>query len=250
MVEATADWTDEVAEALAAPFPEKDVQWVIVATKNKDKPDHIDCWAPYLDADAIRDRLDEVCGPGGWAIDIEAAGDYAMICRLTILGVTRADVGEVDEKKRKDSDQPLKAAATDALKRAAVNFGIGRYLHKVSKQWRKPEAGPPRGNAQGGQRSGPPKARPNPPQDTARASERTNGLTPGQQAFQDIMKAHDLTLGKACDLLKANIGATPQEALWNHIRGLMERKGCDEDTAYKAATDELSAAVASATLSS
>jgi hypothetical protein len=47
-------------------------------------------------------------------------------CRLTVLGVSKEDVGEGDS---------LKAAFSDALKRAAVKFGVGRYLYRLEKQW-------------------------------------------------------------------------------------------------------------------
>ncbi len=47
-------------------------------------------------------------------------------CRLTVLEVTKEDVGEGDS---------LKAAFSDALKRAAVKFGVGRYLYRLEKQW-------------------------------------------------------------------------------------------------------------------
>lgn len=237
------EWTDEIVRALAAPFPEKDVSWVIVATKHKNTADHSDLWAPYLDADAIRDRLDQVCGPGGWAMDVEAASPTSIICRLTVLGVTRADVGD-----GKDADQPLKAAATDSLKRAAVNFGIGRYLHNVGKQWRKPEAGQPRGNSQGGQGSRPPKAAPPRPAQPNGGAGNGKPLTPAQKGFQDLMKANGLSFSGACDHLGAHIGATPQEAFSAYLNEVVARKGCDMDTAYKAATEALSSALAEETL--
>ncbi|RTH01947.1 Rad52/22 double-strand break repair protein, partial [Thermus scotoductus] len=47
-------------------------------------------------------------------------------CRLTILGITKEDVGEGDS---------LKAAFSDALKRAAVKFGVSRYLYSLPSQW-------------------------------------------------------------------------------------------------------------------
>jgi len=47
-------------------------------------------------------------------------------CRLTVLGVTKEDVGE---------GGTLKAAFSDALKRAAVKFGVGRHLYEMEKVW-------------------------------------------------------------------------------------------------------------------
>lgn len=51
--------------------------------------------------------------------------------RLTVLGVTREDIGEAGE----GNLGTLKAASSDALKRCAVQFGIGRYLYDLPKQW-------------------------------------------------------------------------------------------------------------------
>src|SRR3990167_10981429 len=145
------EWTPEIAHKLAAPFKEADVSWIVVATANKNTPQMTELWAPYLEADPIIDRLDQVLGPDGWSLDIEAVGDRAAICRLTILGVTKAGAGQIAADQK--TDQPFKAAATDALKRAAVLFGIGRYLHKVQNEWRKP-------NAEGSRPRAPKKAEP------------------------------------------------------------------------------------------
>jgi len=59
------------------------------------------------------------------------------MCRLRIkLGdrwISKTDVGSPSE--QPDVGDRLKAAFSDALKRAAVKFGIGRYLYRLSAQW-------------------------------------------------------------------------------------------------------------------
>lgn len=91
----------------------------------------------YVDARAIQDRLDEVLGVGGWQDDYEALPDGSVICRLRLkLGprwITKVDVGGPSE--QPDGGDRLKAAFSDALKRAAVKFGIGRYLYRLPSQW-------------------------------------------------------------------------------------------------------------------
>lgn len=163
------EWTPEIAKALAAPFKENDVSWVVVATKGKNTPQMTELWAPYVEAEPILDRLDDVVGPGGWSLDIEVVGDRSAICRLTILGVTKAGAGQIAADQK--TDQPFKAAATDALKRAAVLFGIGRYLHdKRLNEWRKPTAdGRPARRSGGG-----PPSRPHPPRDLPPSQRRHN----------------------------------------------------------------------------
>jgi len=117
----------EVWNKLAEPFPAGEVQWRVEAL-SKDKRRAL--VVPYVDARTVLDRLDEVLGPSGWADSYELLeardANYAVRCRLTVLDTAKEDVGEGDS---------LKAAFSDALKRAAVKFGIGRYLYRLDKQW-------------------------------------------------------------------------------------------------------------------
>jgi hypothetical protein len=91
----------------------------------------------YVDARTIQDRLDDVLGVDGWQDDYEALADGSVICRLRIrLGnewLTKTDVGGQSE--QPDDGDRMKAAFSDALKRAAVKFGIGRYLYRNPPQW-------------------------------------------------------------------------------------------------------------------
>ncbi len=80
---------------------------------------------PHLDARAVMDRLDAIC-PDHWSFTLEVISPSAVKGRLTVMGVTREDIGEGDT---------LKGASSDALKRAAVHFGIGRYLYDLPKTW-------------------------------------------------------------------------------------------------------------------
>jgi len=121
----------EIAKALQAPFPPEEVQWK-VQTRSRDKRRGL--VVAYIDARAVLNRLDEVVGPEGWHDSYDILADRhgeegrltEVRCRLTVLGITKEDVGEGDS---------LKAAFSDALKRAAVKFGIGRYLYYLPSQW-------------------------------------------------------------------------------------------------------------------
>jgi hypothetical protein len=63
--------------------------------------------------------------------------DGSVVCRLRLkIGgewITKVDVGGPSE--QPDGGDRLKAAFSDALKRAAVKFGIGRYLYRLPQQW-------------------------------------------------------------------------------------------------------------------
>lgn len=130
---------DEVWQKLSEPFPPGEVEWRIEALSRDKKRALV---VPYVDARTVLDRLDRVVGPEGWQDAYEVLADaeravrdergerrerlVEVKCRLTVLGVTKEDVGEGDS---------LKAAFSDALKRAAVKFGVGRYLYRLEKQW-------------------------------------------------------------------------------------------------------------------
>src|SRR5713226_6858938 len=91
----------------------------------------------YVDARVIQDRLDEVLGVTGWQDEYECLPDGSVVCRLRLrLGdewITKMDVGGPSE--QPDEGDRRKAAFSDALKRAAVKFGVGRYLYRLPSQW-------------------------------------------------------------------------------------------------------------------
>jgi hypothetical protein len=121
-----------VAQALAAPFDPAEVKF---------KPQTVSgnraLAVAFVDARVIQDRLDEVLGVLGWQDSYECLPDGAVVCRLRIrLGtewITKEDVGGQSE--QPDEGDRRKAAFSDALKRAAVKFGIGRYLYRMKPQW-------------------------------------------------------------------------------------------------------------------
>lgn len=118
--------------ALAEPFEPREVKFKPQSVKNNR------CLAmAYIDARLIQDRLDEVLGVENWTDNYTILNDGSVMCRLRLkLGdrwITKTDVGSPSE--QPDSGDRLKAAFSDALKRAAVKFGIGRYLYRLPAQW-------------------------------------------------------------------------------------------------------------------
>src|SRR5205814_3421291 len=73
----------------------------------------------------------------GWQDNYECLPDGSVICRLQLrLGeewITKVDVGGPSE--QPDGGDRMKAAFSDSLKRAAVKFGVGRYLYRLPNQW-------------------------------------------------------------------------------------------------------------------
>jgi hypothetical protein len=82
----------------------------------------------YIDSRDVQNRLDEVLGLSGWQNKyVSHAGK--LFCELSIkIGdewITKSDAG-MDSQIASD-----KGAASDAFKRAAVMFGIGRYIYEL-----------------------------------------------------------------------------------------------------------------------
>jgi hypothetical protein len=134
----------QVKELLAAPFPARRIAWKPQAF-NRDRSSAL--MVAFVDARTVMERLDAVC-PGEWAFDVKLFPGTPPTARgrLTVLGLTRSDVGEAGE----GEAGTLKAAASDALKRCAVHFGVGRYLYDLPRVWvawdegRRAPAEPPR----------------------------------------------------------------------------------------------------------
>lgn len=89
----------------------------------------------YITARQVMDRLDEVFGVLNWWTRFHLVAENTVLCELTVslpngTTVTKSDYGYSNN--NNDSDNGIKGAASDALKRAAVHFGIGRYLYGES----------------------------------------------------------------------------------------------------------------------
>jgi hypothetical protein len=88
----------------------------------------------YITARQVQDRLDAVVGPGNWSTRYRVHDGGAVECTLIIFGVSKADVGysnnpDADPEDPQYEHEPLKAAYSDAFKRAAVAWGCGRFLY-------------------------------------------------------------------------------------------------------------------------
>lgn len=115
--------------ALHYPFLAAEIEWRVGST-NADKTSGLAL--AYLTARHVMDRLDDVCGSENWQDRYEFHG-ARTICYLSIRindeWVTKADGAG-------DSDvEAEKGAISDALKRAAVKWGIGRYLYDLGNIW-------------------------------------------------------------------------------------------------------------------
>lgn len=121
----------ELYARLSEPFPVESLGWKPQATSGSRA-----LAVAYIDARDVDDRLNQVLGLGNWQTSIRETKE-GVICTLSIRidgeWVHFEDVGGFSE--QKDPGDRLKAACSDALKRAAVHLGIGRYLYNLPSEW-------------------------------------------------------------------------------------------------------------------
>ena len=94
----------------------------------------------YVDARYVMDRLDAAVGPFGWNDRYVVNEDGSVECTITIhfegdggeAVSSKADVGVPSK------IEPAKGAYSDAFKRAAVKWGIGRDLYDEDSEVRQP----------------------------------------------------------------------------------------------------------------
>lgn len=124
------DLTDTF-DRLRRPFPSNAVSWRVGNTDAKYKQDGEEVRGQplaYIDARDVMDRLDEVVTPARWQCKYSSNGS-TTICSIGILlgteWIWKEDgAGDTDM-------EAEKGALSDALKRAAVRWGIGRYLYDI-----------------------------------------------------------------------------------------------------------------------
>jgi hypothetical protein len=202
---------EAVMEALAAPFERHEVKFRAGATSGSRA-----LALAYIDARVIQDRLDDVLGAHNWQDEYECLPDGSVVCRLRLrLGgewITKMDVGGPSE--QPDEGDRRKAAFSDALKRAAVKFGVGRYLYRLPQAW--VDYDPQKKQLKSHPELPGPKPRPAPAKVERRPAEpvagRAAALPANGQELQQRLVAYDAQLAKqnVCrqgELVKAVVAA-------------------------------------------
>jgi hypothetical protein len=128
----------QLIDKLKQPIP---YQWR-VQSRNKDKTKAM-CSA-YIDARDVMRVLDEVC-EHGWDVQYKEIGGFIFAgiginvmqnegSDSYLTNICKWDCGQRVEDNPQDQmyDQAGKSAASDAFKRAAVMWGIGRFLYDLS----------------------------------------------------------------------------------------------------------------------
>lgn len=121
---------------LAKPFAPEDLEWRLqVTTKDKTRGMAV----PYVTNRAIQDRLDEVVGPDNWYNQFRpwhsSGKKDAQICGIAIYFEEKQDFVTKWDGAENSDIEPVKGGLSDSMKRAAVQWGIGRVLYKMDAVW-------------------------------------------------------------------------------------------------------------------
>jgi len=116
---------------LADPLDPADLTWMPGSvTKSGDKA----MLLAFVTSRAVMDRLDECLGPANWTDHYETGPSGGVLCQLSVRleggeWLTKEDVAE------NTNIEAVKGGVSGALKRAAVKFGVGRYLYHLDSDW-------------------------------------------------------------------------------------------------------------------
>ncbi len=126
---------EEILADLSRPLPETVIRQRVGWRDNTGE----ERWVDYIDWHTAADILDKACPDWSHEVrEISVIGDLvAVTAAITIKGITRCGVGvdsALDEK-------GIKSAEHDALKRAAVKFGLARSLYRGGQKGKKNGAG-------------------------------------------------------------------------------------------------------------
>jgi hypothetical protein len=122
----------QILEQLREPFPAEDIEWRVQRTYQRNGKWHAVVLA-YVTSRAIMNRLDEVFLTHWKNEFLPWENDRGVKCRIWFkVGEEwyyREDGASLEN--NKEHIDPIKSAFSNALKRAAVQLGIGRYLYNL-----------------------------------------------------------------------------------------------------------------------
>lgn len=132
----------DIQPALKAPFDPADIDFL---PKNQfEKDGQVLCVAmPYADKRVYEDRLNTVC-PGEWfsqaSVTVAGSNKVITLVTVTVRGVPHTDIGEsfltgMVRGELKEEENTATESFAQAFKRACSQFGLGRFLYALDKQY-------------------------------------------------------------------------------------------------------------------
>jgi hypothetical protein len=185
-----SDGTQPDFSALREVFDPEEIEWRIqLAGETNGR-----IWAiavPYVTNRAIQSRLDEVVGPASWKNYFKQGPDGGVLCGIS-LRIDGEWVTKWDGAENTDIES-VKGGLSSSMKRAAVQWGIGRYLYALEETFANVHEG---GRFRGKTKDGKP-FKWDPPQLPAWAlprKKRARGSATKAAGFEQLRREHDALL--------------------------------------------------------
>lgn len=121
-------------------FLPEEIEWRVLRTGKREDGSIWAVCVAYIDNRAIMNRLDLVCGPGKWSVKFhELSGSGIQPGIVATIGVLVDGVGWVEKSdgSEQTDTEPFKGGLSSAMKRAAVQWNIGRYLYLLEEGFAK-----------------------------------------------------------------------------------------------------------------
>lgn len=124
----------QIQSALSAAFPAADIEWRLQWHNEE-----TGLAVPFLNNRAIQNRLDEVVGAENWRNEYlpwhKTDKVSSQLCGVSIYSQERREwITKYDGAENTDVES-VKGGLSDSMKRAAVQWGIGRYLYDMEGVW-------------------------------------------------------------------------------------------------------------------
>lgn len=122
----------QIQAELAMPFAPEDLEWRLQRTFEY-QGETKGIAVAYVTNRAIQNRLDDVVGPENWCNEFRPwHGDGKKQAQLCGISIRFGDAFLTKWDGAEDSDiEPIKGGLSDSMKRAAVQWGIGRVLYNM-----------------------------------------------------------------------------------------------------------------------
>ena len=122
--------TIKTMNKLSEPFPYKDIEWRVQQSGISRKNEPWLMVLAYVTNRAIMSRLDDVIGCFNWMNEYKEAPDGGVLCGISVHDPINGWITKWDGASNTDIES-VKGGLSNAMKRAAVQWGIGRYLYNL-----------------------------------------------------------------------------------------------------------------------
>ena len=118
----------DMLDVLNSPIRPEEIEWRV---QNQSRDGQKLAIVPYLTNRTVMERFDKQFGWDNWENHFHEV-DGGFLCTITVTtpdgrSVTKSDAAS------KTNVEPVKGGCSDAMKRCAVQFGLGRDLYKYPK---------------------------------------------------------------------------------------------------------------------